>query len=84
MHPGRGPALPPVGGWKAATERRAEGEPAFSAGFKPEVVFGGPSAHHPRGQGGSQRLNAPELLAKVYAGVRYEDGIEVTREEAAA
>lgn len=31
-----------------------------------------------------RRLNAPELLAKVYAGVRYEDGVEVTREEAAA
>jgi len=30
-----------------------------------------------------RRLNAPELLAKVYAGVRYEDGVEVTREEAA-
>ena len=24
-----------------------------------------------------RRLNAPELLAKVYAGVRYEDGVEV-------
>jgi len=31
-----------------------------------------------------RRLNAPELLAKVHAGVRYEDGIEVTRKEAAA
>ncbi|MGC8898873.1 MAG: IS256 family transposase, partial [Bacteroidota bacterium] len=31
-----------------------------------------------------RRLNAPELLAKVYAGVQYEDGVEVTREEAAA
>lgn len=31
-----------------------------------------------------RRLNAPELLAKVYAGVQYKDGIEVTREEAAA
>jgi len=30
------------------------------------------------------RLNAPELLARVYAGVRYEDGVEGTREEAAA
>lgn len=29
-------------------------------------------------------MNAPELLAKVYAGVRYEDGIEVTRKEVAA
>ncbi len=31
-----------------------------------------------------RRLNAPELLAKVYAGVCYEDGVEVTKEEAAA
>ncbi len=31
-----------------------------------------------------RRLNAPELLAKVYAGVRYEDGIEVTKEGVAA
>ena len=31
-----------------------------------------------------RRLNAPELLAKVHAGVRYEDGIEVTQEEVAA
>ncbi len=31
-----------------------------------------------------RRLNAPELLAKVYAGVEYKDGIEVTREGAAA
>ncbi len=31
-----------------------------------------------------RRLNAPELLAKVYAGVRYENGTEVTHEEAAA
>jgi len=31
-----------------------------------------------------RRLNAPELLAKVYAGVRYEDGIEVTEKEVAA
>ena len=31
-----------------------------------------------------RRLNAPELLAKVYAGVQYEDGVEVVREEAAA
>ena len=30
------------------------------------------------------RLNAPELLAKVYMGVRYEDGIEVTGKEVAA
>jgi len=30
-----------------------------------------------------RRLNGPELLTKVYAGVRYEDGVEVTREEAA-
>jgi transposase-like protein len=31
-----------------------------------------------------RRLNAPELLAKVYAGVEYKDGIEVTREGVAA
>ncbi|MDR5704421.1 MAG: hypothetical protein QN198_12605 [Armatimonadota bacterium] len=31
-----------------------------------------------------RRLNAPELLAKVYARVQYKDGIEVTREEVAA
>jgi transposase-like protein len=31
-----------------------------------------------------RRLNAPELLAKVYAGTRYEDGIEVAREGTAA
>jgi transposase-like protein len=31
-----------------------------------------------------RRLNAPELLAKVYTGVQYEDGVEVAREEAAA
>jgi len=31
-----------------------------------------------------RRLNAPELLAKVYAGVRYEDGIEVTEKGVAA
>jgi transposase-like protein len=31
-----------------------------------------------------RRLNAPELLAKVCAGVQYKDGIEVAREEAAA
>jgi hypothetical protein len=31
-----------------------------------------------------RRLNAPELLAKVYAGARYEDGIEVTEKEVAA
>lgn len=31
-----------------------------------------------------RRLNAPELLAKVYAGVRYEDGVEVATEGAAA
>ena len=31
-----------------------------------------------------RRLNAPELLAKVYAVAQYKDGIEVTREEAAA
>ena len=31
-----------------------------------------------------RRLNAPELLAKVHAGVRYEDGIEVIQEEVAA
>ncbi len=31
-----------------------------------------------------RRLNAPELLAKVYAGVQYKDGIEVRREEVAA
>ncbi len=30
-----------------------------------------------------RRLNAPELLAKVYVGVRYEDGIELTGKEAA-
>jgi hypothetical protein len=29
-------------------------------------------------------LNAPELVAKVYAGARYEDGIEVTEKEVAA
>jgi len=26
-----------------------------------------------------RRLNAPHLLAKVYAGVRYVDGVEATR-----
>ncbi|MDW8008467.1 MAG: transposase [Chloroflexota bacterium] len=31
-----------------------------------------------------RRLNAPDLLAKVYAGVNYQDGIEVAKEEAAA
>jgi transposase-like protein len=31
-----------------------------------------------------RRLNAPELLAKVYAGVEYNDGIEATREGVAA
>jgi len=31
-----------------------------------------------------RRLNAPELLAKVYTGVRYEDGIEVTEKGIAA
>jgi len=31
-----------------------------------------------------RRLNAPELPAKVYAGVEYKDGIEVTREGVAA
>lgn len=31
-----------------------------------------------------RRLNAPELVAKVYAGARYEDGIEVTEKEVAA
>jgi len=31
-----------------------------------------------------RRLNAPGLLTKVYAGVQYKDGIEVTREEAVA
>ena len=31
-----------------------------------------------------RRLNAPELLAKVYAGVEYKDGIEATREGVAA
>ncbi|MDR5693917.1 MAG: hypothetical protein QN121_01460 [Armatimonadota bacterium] len=31
-----------------------------------------------------RRLNAPVLLAKVYAGVQYKDAIEVTREEASA
>jgi len=31
-----------------------------------------------------RKLNAPDLLAKVYAGVNYQDGIEVAKEEAAA
>ncbi|MDR7407609.1 MAG: cytochrome c oxidase assembly protein, partial [Armatimonadota bacterium] len=31
-----------------------------------------------------RRLNAPELLAKVYVGVRYEDGIEAAGKEVAA
>ena len=31
-----------------------------------------------------RRLSAPELLAKVYAGARYEDGMEVTEREVAA
>ncbi len=31
-----------------------------------------------------RRLNAPELLAKVYVGVRYEDGVEATKEGVAA
>ena len=31
-----------------------------------------------------RRLSAPELLAKVYAGARYEDGIEATEKEVAA
>ena len=31
-----------------------------------------------------RRLNAPELLKKVYEGVEYKDGIQTTREEAAA
>ncbi len=31
-----------------------------------------------------RRLNAPELSAKVYAGVRYENGIEVTEKGVAA
>ncbi|MCQ5374772.1 MAG: IS256 family transposase, partial [Candidatus Methanomethylicia archaeon] len=31
-----------------------------------------------------RRLNAPELLAKVYAGVEYKDGIKGTREGVAA
>jgi putative transposase len=31
-----------------------------------------------------RRLNAPQLPSKVYAGVNYQDGIEVAREEAAA
>ena len=31
-----------------------------------------------------RRLNAPELLTRVYAWVRYEDGIEVAGKEAAA
>ena len=31
-----------------------------------------------------RRLNAPELLAKVSAGARYEDGMEVTEKEVAA
>lgn len=30
------------------------------------------------------RLNAPELLAKLYAGARSEDGIEVTHKEVAS
>jgi hypothetical protein len=30
-----------------------------------------------------RRLNAPHLLAKVYAGVRYVDGVEATQEAAA-
>jgi hypothetical protein len=30
-----------------------------------------------------RRLNAPHLLAKVYAGVRYVDGVEATQEVAA-
>jgi len=31
-----------------------------------------------------RRLSAPELLAKVYAGARYEDGIEVAEKGVAA
>lgn len=31
-----------------------------------------------------RRLNAPELLAKVYAQVQYKDGVDVRREENAA
>ncbi|GIW53099.1 MAG: hypothetical protein KatS3mg082_2929 [Nitrospiraceae bacterium] len=31
-----------------------------------------------------RKLNAPELLEKVHAGVKYRDGIEVTGKEAAA
>ncbi|MDR5710408.1 MAG: hypothetical protein QN140_11380 [Armatimonadota bacterium] len=31
-----------------------------------------------------RRLDAPELLAKVYVGVRYEDGIEAAGKEVAA
>ena len=31
-----------------------------------------------------RRLNAPELLAEVYAGGRYEDGTGITREGTAA
>ena len=31
-----------------------------------------------------RRLNAPELMKNVYKGVEYKDGIEATREEAAA
>jgi putative transposase len=30
-----------------------------------------------------RRLNAPHLLAKVYAGARYVDGVEATQEAAA-
>jgi hypothetical protein len=31
-----------------------------------------------------RRLKAPELPSKVYAGVQYEEGVEVSREEVAA
>ncbi|MDR7400356.1 MAG: hypothetical protein QN144_13755, partial [Armatimonadota bacterium] len=31
-----------------------------------------------------RRLNAPDLLAKVYVGVRYDDGTEATGKEVAA
>jgi len=53
------------------------------------AAWGQPPVAQPRRMSSSgaerrfRRLNAPHLLAKVYAGVRYVDGVEATQEVAA-
>ncbi len=54
---------------------------ALADGCRQTVQAGGPGH---RGDLEDADLNAPELLAKVYAGARYKDGVEVTKEGVAA